>query len=93
MRVAAYQFRDRNAHCLLSRAIMETRAFRVVGSGSAMKSIGGSNCPVECLIRSSNTWIAEDERAKFGWVTIARARGFRVQGRQPNGKIDRQVRQ
>ena len=55
VRVAAYQFRDRNADCLLSRPFMETRAFRVIGSGSAMKSIGGSNCPVECLIRSSNT--------------------------------------
>jgi len=55
VRVAAYQFRDRNADGLLSRPFIETRAFCVTGSGSAMKSIGGSNCPVECLIRSSNT--------------------------------------
>ena len=56
LRVATYQFRDRNADGLLSRRFIEIRSSTSIArSVSARKSIGGAYCLVERLIRPANT--------------------------------------
>ena len=91
--VAAYQFRDRNADGLLSRRVIEIRSVCIAGSVSIAESISGANRLVERLIRSANNWVTEDERAEFGRFAAASARDLRMQSRQSDRKIDRQVRE
>lgn len=94
LRVTADQFLDRNAGGLLSRRFIENRRrVRIARSVPVTESIAGDNRLVERLKRPANSRVTEDDPAKIGRFTATPARGFRVQGRQPDGKVDRQIGQ
>ena len=94
VRVATDQFRDRNARGFFSRRFIEIRgSICIARSASEMESNGGAYCVVERLVRSANNWVTENDRAEFGRLAVARARGLGVQSCHSDRKIDGQIGQ
>lgn len=93
-RVMTDQFRYRYADSFLSLSLMENAGgIRIGTSVSMAESIGCADYAVECLIRASNPWVTQDKSAKFRRLTIRYARGLRVQDRQFDWEVDREIGQ
>jgi len=68
-----------------------SRSIRLARSVSMADCIGRADHAIECLICASNHWVAEDHDAELRWSSIGSARGFRVQDRQLDGKMDGEI--
>jgi hypothetical protein len=95
--MAPDQFSDRNGGGFLGDGFMGGY-FMAIDGGiwlptkvSMANRISCADRAIECLIRTSNNWVTENQDAELGRFSIGGARGFCVQDRQLDREMDSEI--